>query len=46
MTDGYENVRVGIVSQAIYDYKTALIQDDDGQIKHFEKWFLSEWGKH
>lgn len=45
MTNGYENVRVGILNQAIYDYKTALKKDDNGQIQHLEKWFLSEWGQ-
>lgn len=45
MTDGHENVRVGIIKQAIYDYKTALAQDNEGKAKHLEKWFLGEWGQ-
>lgn len=45
MTSGYANLRVGIINQAIYDYKRALAQDNGGQINHLERWFLSEWGQ-
>ena len=43
--DGYTNVRVGILQQAIKDYKRALRREDKGTIKYFERWFLSEWGQ-
>jgi hypothetical protein len=45
VTSGYANLRVGIINQAIYDYKQALAHADDGKIRHFEKWFLGEWGE-
>ncbi len=44
-TDGYGNVRVGIVKQAITDYKEALIYDEFGKARALERWFLSEWGE-
>lgn len=37
--DGYTNVRVGILQQAIKDYKRALRRKDKGTIKYFERWF-------
>lgn len=43
--DGYENVRVAIIKQAIDDYKRALCEDAKGKIATLEKWFLSEWGE-
>lgn len=34
-----------IVSQAIKDYKKALAENDRGEIRRLEKWFLSDWGQ-
>ena len=43
--DGHENVRVGIINQAIYDYRKALATADDEGIQALERWFKSEWGE-
>lgn len=50
MDDGYENLRVAIVSLAVKDLKNAMRRSErmgrkcDRQ-KALERWFLSEWGQ-
>lgn len=44
-TDGYENVRVVIVKQAVDDYRRALAHNKHYEAKALERWFLSEWGE-
>lgn len=43
--DGYGNIRVAILEQAIDDYRGALINGDQYKITTLENWFLSEWGE-
>ena len=44
-TNGYENVRVAIIEQAITDYKRALKKRQRGSIISLERFFLSSWGE-
>ena len=43
--DGYGNIRIAIVNQAIIDYKKALRTDNETKITALERWFKSEWGE-
>lgn len=43
--DGYGNVRIGIIKQAIDDYRRALRKGNLYKIEALERWFLSEWGE-
>lgn len=45
MDDGHENLRCGIIKQAIDDYKQALRRGNEYGIKALERWFYSEWGE-
>jgi hypothetical protein len=44
-TNGYGNLRVAILEQAIKDYKRALRRGNNYKITALERWFLSEWGE-
>ena len=43
--NGFDNVRVAIIQQAVSDLKQALRRYDSGKIKALENWFMSEWGE-
>ena len=43
--DGYGNVRIAIIKQAIDDYKRALRKGDEYKITALERWFVDEWGE-
>ena len=43
--DGYANLQIGIIQQAITDYKRALRQGYEGKARALERWFLSSWGE-
>lgn len=45
VANGYKNLRIAILIQAIDDYKIALIDRDNGEIRHLENFFLSDWGE-
>ena len=50
MDDGYENLRVAIVSLAVKDLKNAMRRSErlgrkSDRQKALERWFLSEWGQ-
>ena len=50
MDDGYENLRVAIVSSAVNDLKTEMRRCERSGTKSnrqiaLERWFLSEWGQ-
>ena len=44
-TDGYDNVRIAILTQAIKDYKRALKRKSTFSVRAYERWFLSAWGE-
>lgn len=43
--DGFENLRAGILQQAMKDYITALTDDDETEAKLLERFFKSDWGE-
>lgn len=41
----YDRLRLSVVLLAMEDYKSALANDNQGEIKSLERFFLSDWGQ-
>lgn len=43
--EGFENLRIAILRQAVTDYEKALTDCDKEEIEKLEQFFKSEWGE-
>ena len=43
--DGHILLAAAIIKQAMTDYKNALREEDENEIRVCERFFLSEWGQ-
>ena len=43
--DGWDNLRLAILHQAVKDYQTALRRKDRAQCSAMVRWFRSDWAQ-